>query len=101
MLIDKRKLPAMHYRHGVDPRRRKCKECRNFRIFEYHEKRYFKCAAYGISNSEATDWGGNYLACGLFDFPIDGLTPLFEQIKHLRRKYSTAPIDGQIAMEVE
>ena len=100
MLINKRKLPAMHYRHGVDPQRRKCKECSNFRRYEYHGKRYFKCAAYGISCSEATDWGANYLACGLFNFPIDRLIPLLEQIKHQSRKAPAIPIDGQISMEV-
>lgn len=100
MLINKRKLPAMHYTHGVDPKGRKCKECDNFRVYDYHGKRYFKCAAYGISNSEATDWGANYLACGLFNFPIDGLTPVLEQIKHQGRKAPAVPIYGQIEMEV-
>lgn len=55
-------------------------------------KRYFKCAAYGISNSEATDWGANYLACGFMNNLMDGWTPLLEKIK---RKNS----DGQMEME--
>ena len=99
MLIDKRKLPAMHYVYGTR-QPHKCKDCDNFRRYEYHNKRYFKCAAYGISNSEATDWGANYLACGLFNIPIDNKVPLLEQIKHQGRKMPTLPVEGQIAMEV-
>ena len=100
MLIDKRKLPAMHYVYGITPTPHKCKECSNFRIFEYHGKRYFKCAAYGISNSEATGWGANYLACGLFNIQIEGQIPLFEQLKHQSRKASVLTLDGQMTMEV-
>ena len=100
MLTDKRKLPAMHYVYGTTPTPHKCKECCNFRMFEYHGKRYFKCAAYGISNSEATDWGANYLACGLFDIQIEGQIPLLEQIKHQSRKRPALPLDGQMEMEI-
>ena len=100
MLIDKRKLQAMHYVHGTTPTPHKCKECCNFRTFEYHGKRYFKCAAYGISNSAATDWGANYLACGLFNIQIDNQLPLLEQIIHQSRKLPAIPLDGQIEMEI-
>lgn len=100
MLINKRKLPAMHYAYGTTPTPHKCKECDNFRVYDYHGKRYFKCAAYGISNSEATDWGANYLACGLFNIPLGDRVPLLEQIKHQGRKAPAVLLYGQIEMEV-
>lgn len=99
-MISKRKLPAMHEAYGVSPTPHKCRECCNFRIYEYRGKRYFKCAAYGDSCSQATDWGANYLACGLFNIPIGDGVPLLEKIKHQSRKAPAIPIDGQIEMEV-
>lgn len=100
MLTDLRKLPAMHFVHGVDPQKRKCKECCNFRRFEYHGKRYFKCAAYGISQSEATDWGANYLACGMFNISLEYQTPLFETFKRNGKNAPPIIVAGQIRMEV-
>lgn len=99
MLIDKRKLPAMHYVYGTTPEPHKCKECSNFLVFEHHGKRYFKCAAYGISNSQATDWGANYRACGWFNHSMDNWTPLLEEIKQKSRKATPISIKGQIKME--
>lgn len=100
MLTDKRKLPAMHYVHGVDPQNRKCKECCNFNRYEYYGKRFFKCAAYGVSHSDATDWGANYLACGLFNIPIEGQRPLLEVLKHQPKQSSPIVVEGQLRMEV-
>lgn len=100
MLTDKRKLPAMHYVYGTTPTPHKCRECCNFRTFEGYNRRYFKCAAYGISNSEATDWGANYLACGLFNIDFDNQIPLFEQITHQGRKAPAILLDGQVGMEL-
>ena len=97
MLSELRKLPAMHYVHGVDPYGRKCKDCCSFQRFEYRGRRFCKCEAYGISSSEATDWGVNYLACGLFNIPCENQTPLFETF---RKKRFIHIEDGQIGMEV-
>ena len=96
--MDKRKLPAMHHVYGISSTPHKCRECSNFRVYEYHDKRYFKCAAYGISHSEATDWGANYRACGLFDMPIDNMNPLFYKIMY-ERSGGYVPIDGQIGFD--
>lgn len=93
--MDKRKLPAMHHVYGISSTPHKCKECSNFRVYDYHGKRYFKCAAYGISHSEATDWGANYRACGWFDMPMDNWTPLFDTIKGGSERRAV-PIVGQI-----
>lgn len=96
--MNKRKLPAMHQVYGVTSTPHKCRECSNFRTYDYHGRRYYKCAAYGISHSEATDWGANYKACGWFDLPIDNMTPLFDTIKY-ERSNGYVPIDGQIGFD--
>lgn len=100
-MIGKRKLPAMHDAYGISHIQHKCRECCNFRMYEYRCKHYFKCVAYGESSSEATDWRANYLACGLFNIPVGNRVPLLEQIKHQCRKVPSIPIDGQIMIEFE
>lgn len=100
MLTDKRKLPAMHYVYGVDPQKRKCKECCNFNRYECYGKMFFKCAAYGVSRSDATDWGANYLACGRFNIPIEGQRPLLEVLKHQTKQSAPIVVEGQLRMEV-
>ena len=90
-MISKRKLQAMHEAYGVKEGH-KCRECSNFCELEYYKRRFFKCAAYGVSRSEATDWRANFKACGFFNNSMDGWTPLFDKI---RRQNS----DGQIEME--
>ena len=96
--MDKRKLPAMHHVYGLSSTPHKCKECSNFHVYEYHGKRYFKCAAYGISKSEATDWCANYRACGWFNCSMDNWTPLFDRIKSERSNGAPVPIVGQVTL---
>lgn len=43
-----------------------CKDCTYFKRYRYRGKTYNKCAVYGITNSEATDWLVHGKACGLF-----------------------------------
>lgn len=76
----KRKLPAMHAAYGISPARHKCRECCNFRRYTDRGKQFFKCIAYGETAGNASDWGANFLACGLFNVPADNLTPLIEII---------------------
>ena len=46
----------------------KCKECNRLKKYEtYNYKKYYKCLNYGNSNSEATDWKINNMACGMFN----------------------------------
>ena len=91
MLINKRKLPAMHQAYGVCPVPHKCRECSNFLTYVFRSRKVFKCAAYGDTASQATDWGANYLACGMFNVPMDNFTPLFDKIRQQKS-------DGQCEM---
>ena len=79
MMTDKRKLPAMHEAYGTRPPH-KCRECCNLRSITVRRKQYYKCAGYGDTYGEATDWGLNYLACGLLDIPFEGV-PMLDRIK--------------------
>lgn len=80
MLTRKRKLPAMHEAYGKRPPR-KCRHCCNLRRLTIRGKDYLKCAAYGDTSNEDTDWWLNFLACGMFNIPIGNEVPLLERIK--------------------
>ena len=41
-----------------------CSGCENL-IEHRYDKRYYKCAVYGETNSEASDWRKSYPACGM------------------------------------
>ena len=60
-----RKIDLMHREFGVSPGN-KCKTCSNFWRGRYHDRMYSKCAVYGMTHSEASDWSGRYDACGLY-----------------------------------
>lgn len=93
-----RKITAMHLEFGVGSGQ--CKDCPHFVRFEYHNRLYYKCRAYGLSNSEATDWRCKYVACGLINKPtIDEFVPMIERLKHGSRKEPEQTIEGQIGME--
>ena len=94
----KRKIEAMHAEYGED-KRNVCKYCQHFRIHAFI-RNYFKCAAYGMSKAESTDWRANWTACGLFDKPLPPLyVPMIERIKHAERRKPEEPVEGQIEME--
>ena len=85
-MISKRKLPAMHEAYGIFPTPHKCRECCNFRSYVFRGKQYQKCAAYGDTAESATDWGANFLACGMFNVPMDDMMPLIEKIRRQRNE---------------
>lgn len=95
----KRKITAMHDAYGLADPPHACKECCHFRTYEYHNKRFFKCRAYGISFSEATDWRAKYRACGFFNQSMAGMYPLFERLKHESRKEPEMQLEGQITID--
>lgn len=59
------KIDLMHQQFGVCDGHA-CRECRNFVPGDYHGKTLRKCTVYGLTHSEATDWAGRWLACGMF-----------------------------------
>lgn len=90
-----RKIDAMYERFGIASGL--CGNCPHFRV-EHWDKDYFKCAAYGISRSEATDWRKNYTACGLIDKPLPDRMPVIDDIRYIREP-EEIQCEGQIGME--
>ena len=91
-----RKIDLMHREFGFSPGN-KCKTCQHFWRGRYHDYMYSKCKVYGMTHSEASDWSGRNIACGMYNqeynggdiirlvlpgsapkTPIDGQTNLFE-----------------------
>ena len=95
-----RKIDLMHRTFGKCEGHT-CGECSNLEEHRY-DKRYYKCRAYGSSNSEASDWAKRWLACGLFNKPWDG-KPIMRLARPTRKdkeEMQSAPLEGQISMEV-
>lgn len=59
---------------------------------------WYKCACYGLSASEATDWAQRWTACGLYGYQAPDV-PLLDRIKHAPRRKPDAQIEGQIGMD--
>lgn len=95
--MTKRKIDAMHKVYGYG--NNICGNCVHFQRRRSAGRAYFKCAAYGESSSEATDWRVNWIGCGLHNKPLpDGHRPLIEMLKRETRKQEE-PIDGQMRLE--
>lgn len=93
-----RKIELMHDIFGIDEEH-KCGECDNFGEHRY-DKLYYKCAVYGISSSEASDWRKKYTACGMFNKEYTG-RPIIELRKHAGGMPAPEPeLDGQVKWEV-
>lgn len=93
-----RKIDAMHKYYGYGSGR--CENCPHFRRKVYDRRTYHKCLVYGDSNSEATDWGCGYTACGLIDKPFpEGDIRIVRRV--IAQKKDDEPLPGQIVMELE
>lgn len=95
--LSNRKISAMQKEYGIT-KNKICKTCCNFVQGEYRDRTYRKCKAYGITNSEASDWVGKYKACGLYDKPFENekKIPLIEVLKHSKKGIEDLPIEGQV-----
>lgn len=93
-----RKIDAMYKLYGCVSWR-SCRDCPYLIGYEYNGRHYYKCKAYGDSNSEATDWRLYYHACGLIvmGIPTDHV-PVIERLKHEKRGCNDRPVEGQITM---
>ena len=91
-----RKLELMHEIFGECSGHR-CGECSNLERF-MSSRSIFKCRAYGITWSEASDWRKKWTACGLFDTPYDGPPAMHLRWMLIQKKHQTQ-IDGQVEME--
>ena len=93
-----KKIEAMHIRFGtVDGI---CGDCPHFVEGLYHDKKLFKCKAYGLTHSEATDWRKRWVACGLKDLPLPDETPVFDRIKGQREYAPMQQCEGQVRMDL-
>lgn len=86
-----RKIDLMHREFGFSPGN-KCRTCHNFCRGRYHDYAYSKCAVYGITRSEASDWSGRYDACGMYNKAWGG-NPIMRLVKGA--PFVSEPIDGQ------
>ena len=91
----KKKIDAMRAEYGSAARF--CRDCRNFISGQYHNRTYRKCAAYGLTHSEASDWAGKWLACGLYgvDFDTLGRKPLMETLRSSKKLEVS---EGQVSL---
>ena len=92
------KIEAMHKEYGTAPGRRG--DCCNFIRYQRGNTSCNKCAAYGDTHSEATDWRGPYLACGLYNMPFEDLVPHRRPLVEVRarRQKDDEMISGQIEL---
>lgn len=89
-----RKIAAMHREYGKDIAHR-CADCPNLCIHATTSHTLYKCIAYGVSASAATDWRKRWTACGLYGktLAID-CVPLIRRLTRTKRQEE--PLDGQI-----
>lgn len=91
--MNERKIDAMHKLFGEGPAL--CKDCDHFISGTYHDKRLHKCALYGITHSDATDWRLSYKACGMFNrSPDDNWIPVLKRLKQATETIDQLP--GQL-----
>ena len=89
-----RKITAMHREYGKDIAHR-CADCPNLCIHATTSRTLYKCIAYGVSASAATDWAKRWTACGLCGKPIAAdHVPLIKRLT--RTKQQEKPLDGQM-----
>lgn len=94
------KIDAMHRLYGVDPGDGICADCQHL-VKTVWDRTYYKCALYGVSHSEATDWRKHWQACILIDHDPepDNWVPVVERLKHEPRGTERTELDGQIGIE--
>ena len=93
-----RKIAAMHKEYGKSYGS-KCGDCPHLTRYGTRPGvMHYKCRAYGMSASEATDWVRGWEACFLCNVPLPAdHVPLFERLQRARFDDSK-PIKGQLDM---
>lgn len=94
MVKSTRKIQYMWMRFG-NVNDHKCKECCHFTRFKYHDYKYSKCRVYGDTASQATDWSGRNIACGMFNKPYDGVE-IIEILKRSPRIEQVSENQGRL-----
>ena len=92
-----RKIDLMHREFGKEDGKL-CKECSNFLRTRWRSKTYRKCAVYGDTCSEATDWKASYPACGMFNKEWSGGDVVRAVGTKACRQNTVAQLDGQLEL---
>jgi hypothetical protein len=61
-----RRFSKMQQTYGAGPAGKTCKDCVFLKRVRPGVKSFLKCAVYGISKSDASDWRAGAAACGKF-----------------------------------
>lgn len=76
-----------------------CCDCVHFRRKSWNGRSYRKCAVYGDSQSEGTDWRATYPACGLApDREYTGDCDVIDLVRRQKIKKEAVNVEGQISM---
>lgn len=86
-----KKVDRMHALFCIE-QGHKCGECCNFVSGRYMSMTLRKCRAYGLTNSQASDWAKRWTACGLFNQEYIGR----KVIEITGKKNLEVPLEGQI-----
>lgn len=73
-----------------------CRDCRHLKTIQAGGRKVYKCAVYGETSSDATDWRIGWLACGMYGKAYTG-KPVIETAGR-RRAEPDPQIDGQLSL---
>ena len=97
-MMTARKIDAMHLLYGKAEGF--CRDCPHFVEGRYHDRILFKCEAYGLTHSEATDWRKKWVSCGLRNTDLPDEPPVIDRLKRDRKRFAVSEqIEGQIGIE--
>lgn len=91
------KIQLMQKLYGRHPGA-KCETCSHLGRYHYHDKHYYKCDVYGVTNSEASDWRCKNEACGLYNTETTDREIIRLVRPERRAEILNEPIQGQIEL---
>ena len=93
-MTSEQKAKRMYKQFGMITDGRRCKDCDNL-IKSVANRTHYKCAIYGNTRSESSDWRISNKACGMFDKDYIG-RPIIE-LRETRSR-SDEQIEGQLTV---
>lgn len=97
--MKQKKIKAMHALFGARYGHT-CGECEHCERY-LANRAYYKCAVYGVTASEASDWRIKWTACGMFNRPRTDYTGrrVIDMCRGVRaEKSGPEPLAGQITI---
>ena len=100
--MSEKKIDAMHRLFGKSPGFT-CRECKNLLHIQANSKLVSKCAIYGDTRSEASDWVQKWCACGKLneDYRGQPVIKITETWRKRKEKQPDEPLPGQMTLEVK